>query len=100
MWDVELTRQTAKDLQRVRATGLGEKTHRLLETVQRDPFTTPSSFEPLQGNLARHYSRRINLQHRIVYEVLREPHQRNDNCYEGTVRILRMWTRYDGLGRI
>lgn len=100
VWDVELARQAAKDLQRARAAGLGEKTHRLLETVQRNPFATPPAFGPLQGNLAGLHSRRINLQHRLVYELLREPHGRNDAHYEGTVHILRMWTHFDGLGII
>ena len=99
MWDVELARQAVKDLKRVRAAGLGEKAHRLIEVVQRDPFVTPPAYEPLQGSLTGCYSRRINRQHRLVYEVFRDPHERGDRKYEGTVRILRMWTHYEGLGR-
>lgn len=60
-------------------------------------FAAPPAFEPPQGSLAGCYSRRINRRHRLVYKMLREPHERNDNHCEGTVRILRMWTRYDGL---
>lgn len=99
MWDIELGRQAVKDLKQIRAAGLGEKTHRLIEVLQQGPFITPPPFEPLQGNLAGSYSRRINLQHRLVYEVFKDPHERDGDQYEGTVRILRMWTRYEGLGR-
>lgn len=60
-------------------------------------FAAPPAFEPPQGSLAGCYSRRINRRHRLVYKMLREPHERNDNHCEGTVRILRMWTRHDGL---
>ncbi|WP_273447482.1 Txe/YoeB family addiction module toxin [Thermophilibacter provencensis] len=97
MWDIELTKQAAKDLKRVRAAGLGDKAHSLIEVLQRDPFSTMPSFEALVGNLEGCYSRRINRQHRLVYEIYQEPHERKGIQYKGTVRILRMWTHY---GRI
>lgn len=99
MWGIELSRQAVKDLKMVRSAGIGEKAHRLIEALQCDPFITPPSFEPLQGNLAGAYSRRINLQDRLVYEVFRDSHGRDGRQYEGTVRILRMWSHYEGVER-
>lgn len=99
MWDIELTKQAVKDLKRVRVAGLGEKTHRLIEVLQLNPLSSPPAFEALVGNLDGCYSRRINRQHRLVYEIYQEPHVRNGEHYEGAVRILRMWTHYEGVGR-
>ena len=97
MWDIELTKQAAKDLKKAQDAGLGKKIHDLIEVVQRDPFGTPPSFEPLTGNLDGCYSRRINIQHRFVYEVFPGTYERDGVEYEGAVRILRMWTHYEKL---
>lgn len=99
MWDIELTKQAAKDLKLIRAAGFGDKTHSLIEVLQRDPLSPIPSYEALAGNLSECYSRRINRQHRLVYELHQDPHERKGVQYEGTVRILRMWTHYEGLGR-
>lgn len=85
-WRVVYSRQAQKDAKLLAATGLKPRAAALLEVIAADPFTTPPRFEKLVGNLAGCYSRRINIQHRLVYEVLAE---------ERTVHVLRMWTHYE-----
>lgn len=85
-WSVVYAKQALKDAKKVKAGGLKEKAHALLEVLESDPFQNPPPFEKLVGDLSGAYSRRINIQHRMVYEVF--PKQR-------TVRVLRMWTHYD-----
>ena len=97
MWYVEFTRQAAKDAKRLKAAGLDVKAKSLIEVVREDPFGTPPSFEALVGSLSGLYSRRINLQHRFVYSVMREPFEKDGVSYDGVVRIVRMWTHYEGV---
>jgi len=85
-WSVVYAKQALKDAKKVKAIGLKEKAQALLEVLEIDPFQNPPPFEKLVGDLSGAYSRRINIQHRLVYEVF--PEQR-------TVRVLRMWTHYD-----
>jgi Txe/YoeB family toxin of toxin-antitoxin system len=85
-WEVILSKQAVKDAKKIRRAGLKTQTRRLLEALQDDPFKTPSRFEKLTGNLAGFYSRRINIQHRLVYRVERE---------RRVVHVLRMWTHYE-----
>ena len=85
-WSVVYAKQALKDAKKVKAGELKEKAHALLEVLESDPFQNPPPFEKLVGDLSGAYSRRINIQHRLVYEVF--PKQR-------TVRVLRMWTHYD-----
>lgn len=75
-----------KDAKKIAASGLKSKAQELLTILANDPFQNPPPFEKLVGDLAGTYSRRINIQHRIVYEVFSE---------EKTVRVLRMWTHYE-----
>jgi toxin YoeB len=83
-WQVILSKQAAKDAKRLSNSGLKDKAQEILAVLQENPFEPP--YEKLLGNLRGYYSRRINIQHRIVYEVIEE---------EQTVRILRMWTHYE-----
>jgi toxin YoeB len=83
-WQVILSKQAAKDAKRLSSSGLKDKAQEILAVLQENPFEPP--YEKLLGNLRGYYSRRINIQHRIVYEVIEE---------EQTVRILRMWTHYE-----
>jgi toxin YoeB len=83
-WQVVLSKQAAKDAKRLSNSGLKDKAQAILIILQENPFEPP--YEKLLGNLRGYYSRRINIQHRIVYEVIEE---------EQTVRILRMWTHYE-----
>lgn len=82
-WRVVYTRQAQRDSKKLAASGLRPKAEALLEILSRDPFEDPPPFEKLLGDLAGVYSRRINIHHRLVYQVL--PDLR-------TVKVIRMWT--------
>ncbi len=85
-WQVVFSRHAQKDAQKLSAAGLKQKAQELLALLVVDPFQTPPPCEKLVGDLAGAYSRRINIQHRLVYEVF--PNER-------TVRVLRMWSHYE-----
>ena len=85
-WAIVYARQAMKDAKKLTVSGLKPKAQELLAVLADDPFQHPPPFEKLVGDLAGAYSRRINIQHRIVYEVFPK---------EETVRILRMWTHYE-----
>jgi Txe/YoeB family toxin of toxin-antitoxin system len=85
-WRVVFTRQAAKDSKKVARPGFRPKVEYLLKILEKDPFQSPPQFEKLVGDLAGAYSRRINVQHRLVYQILAQ---------ERTVKVLRMWTRYE-----
>lgn len=85
-WHVVFTRQAQKDAAKLSAAGLRPKAETLLAILRENPFQNPPSYEKLVGDLAGAYSRRINLQHRLVYQVLED---------ERTVKVLRMWSHYE-----
>ncbi|PZN78972.1 MAG: Txe/YoeB family addiction module toxin [Candidatus Methylumidiphilus alinenensis] len=85
-WRLVYTKQAQKDAAKLAAAGLKEKAEELLTVLRENPFQTPPRYEKLVGDLSGAYSRRINLQHRLVYQVLQE---------ERTVKIIRMWTHYE-----
>ena len=85
-WIIVFTRQARKDAKKLGAAGLKEKAEELLEILGNNPFQTPPPFEKLVGDLAGAYSRRINIQHRLVYQVLEQ---------ERIVKVIRMWTHYE-----
>jgi toxin YoeB len=85
-WQVLFTRQAQKDARKIATSGLRPKAEQLLEILANDPFQKPPPFEKLLGDLTGAYSRRINIQHRLVYQVLAE---------ERIVKVLRMWTHYE-----
>ena len=85
-WEVVFARQAAKDAKKLAAGGLKPKALELLGILANDPFQNPPPLEKLVGDLSGAYSRRINIQHRIVYEVFTN---------EKIVRVLRMWTHYE-----
>ena len=80
------TKQAQKDAKKLAKSGLKEKALDLLTILSRDPYQSPPSFEKLVGDLAGAYSRRINVQHRLVYQVLEK---------ENIVKVIRMWTHYE-----
>jgi len=86
MWKLLFSKDSQKDAKKLASANLRPKAEAILEILMKDPFTTPPPFEKLKGDLNGAYSRRINIQHRIVYQVL------ND---EKIVRILRMWSHYE-----
>jgi toxin YoeB len=85
-WQLVFARHAEKDAKKLAAAGLKAKAQNLLELLQNDPFQNPPPYEKLVGDLAGAYSRRINIQHRLVYEVFAKEH---------VVRVLRMWTHYE-----
>lgn len=97
MYMVIFTKQAAKDAKKLKAAGLDAKAKDLAAVVSSDPFAYPPAFEPLVGSLEGMYSRRINRQHRFVYEVIEEPSETNEEAFDGTVKVLSMWTHYETL---
>ncbi|MGH8629228.1 MAG: Txe/YoeB family addiction module toxin [Burkholderiales bacterium] len=85
-WTRVYTRQAMKDAKKLKASGLKGQAQELLQLIERDPFAHPPPSEKLVGDLAGACSRRINIQHRLVYQVLKA---------ERTVTVLRMWTHYE-----
>ncbi len=85
-WRVVFTPQATKDAKKLDRSGLKPKAQALLEILATDPFQSPPPFEKLVGDLSGAYSRRINIQHRLVYQVLKR---------ERIVKVLRMWTHYE-----
>ena len=85
-WRIVYTRQAQGDAKKIAAAGLRQKAEKLLEILSENPFQTPPSFEKLIGDLSGAYSRRITIQHRLVYQVLQEIK---------TVKVIRMWTHYE-----
>ena len=85
-WNLVYSKYALKDAKKISAVGLKDKTLVLLGVLKADPFQNPPPYEKLVGDLQGAYSRRINIQHRLVYEIFRK---------EKTVRILRMWTHYE-----
>jgi toxin YoeB len=85
-WRLVFTKQAQKDAKRLAAAGLRRKAKELLEVIRENPFKTPPPYEKLMGDLAGAYSRRINIQHRLVYQVHEDL---------GVVKVLRMWTHYE-----
>lgn len=85
-WQLVYAKHAQKDAKKLAAAGLKDKAMELLAVLAADPFQNPPPYEKLVGDLAGAYSRRINIQHRLVYEVFPQ---------ERTVRVLRMWTHYE-----
>jgi toxin YoeB len=86
MYQIVLSRKAVKDAKKIANAGLKPNVTRLLKILAGNPFESPPHYEKLKGNLSGFYSRRINLQHRLIYEVFEE---------DKIVRILRMWTHYE-----
>lgn len=97
MYRVVYEKQAAKDIKNLKSAGLDKKAKERIEVVRETPFQTPPSYEGLIGNLQGYYSRRVNIQHRLVYQVYAESVVIDSVEYEGMVKIIRMWTHYDGL---
>lgn len=97
MYAVKFTKQAAKDAKKLKAAGLDKKAKALVEVLKNDPFQEAPAYETLVGNLSGLYSRRINLQHRLVYQVYAEPFAEGGKEFDGTVKVVRMWTHCEGL---
>ena len=86
IWRVVFTRQAAKDAKKIARAGFRPQAEKLLAVLAADPFRNPPPYEKLVGDLAGAYSRRINIQHRLVYQVLKD---------QRIVKVIRMWTHYE-----
>ena len=85
-WQLVFTKQAKKDAKKIAHSGLKPQTERLLEIIKEDPLKNPPPYEKLVGDLSGAYSRRINIQHRLVYQVIEDIK---------TVKVIRMWTHYE-----
>ncbi|MBT3472115.1 MAG: Txe/YoeB family addiction module toxin [Gammaproteobacteria bacterium] len=85
-WSLVYTKQAQKDAKKLTASGLKKKAKDLLNIVETNPYQNPPPYEKLVGDLAGAYSRRINIQHRLVYQVIEK---------ERTVKVIRLWTHYE-----
>ena len=85
-WSVVFTKQAQKDAKKIASSNLKPQAQRLLDLIAKNPFQNPPPYEKLVGDLAGAYSRRINIQHRLIYQVY---------TAEKTVKVLRMWTHYE-----
>ena len=86
MWRVVFTKYAQKDAKKLAASGLKKKALTLIEILKKNPFRTPPPYEKLMGDLSGAYSRRINIKHRLAYQVLNQ---------KKVVKVLRMWTHYE-----
>ena len=84
-WKVVFTKQAQKDARKLATSGLKPKAEKLIEIIRKNPFRKPPSYEKLVGDLSGAYSRRINIQHRLIYQILEK---------EKTVKVIRMWPHY------
>jgi len=85
-WKLVYTKQAQKDAKKLAASGLKKKAKGLLDLIKENPYQNPPPYEKLVGDLSGAYSRRINIQHRLVYQVYEEEH---------TIKIIRLWTHYE-----
>ncbi|MEI8340379.1 MAG: Txe/YoeB family addiction module toxin [Verrucomicrobiota bacterium] len=85
-WSIVFTKQSQKDAKKVAFSNLRPQTQRLLDILSKNPFQNPPPYERLIGDLEGAFSRRINIQHRLVYQVYQD---------EKTIKVLRMWTHYE-----
>ena len=85
-WDLVYTKQAQKDAQKLASSGLKNKAKSILDIIQIDPYQNPPPYEKLVGDLSGAYSRRINIQHRLVYQIYEEEH---------IIKVIRLWTHYE-----
>ena len=88
MYRIVYRKQALKDLEKIKASNLKDKTRKLIDIIKENPYKNPPPYEKLVGDLDGAYSRRINLQHRLIYQVLEQ---------EQTIKIVRMWTHYENI---
>jgi Txe/YoeB family toxin of toxin-antitoxin system len=85
-WELVYTKHAQKDAKKLVASGLKDKAKSLLEIIEKDPYQNPPPYEKLVGDLSGAYSRRINIQHRLVYQVYEKEH---------VIKVIRLWTHYE-----
>lgn len=97
MYKIFYTKQALKDIDNLKKSGINAKAKALVDIIRENPYQIPPRYEKLVGNLDGIISRRINIQHRLVYQVYEEVFVEDGIEYEGTVKIIRMWTHYEGV---
>lgn len=88
MYTIEFHKRALKDVERIKQNNLGQKAKQLVEVIKENPFQTPPPYEKLVGDLSGMYSRRINIKHRLIYQVIED---------RKIVRILSLWSHYEGV---
>ena len=97
MYKIVFTKQALKDLDNLKKSGISAKAKALVDIIRKNPYQIPPRYEKLVGNLDGIISRRINIRHRLVYQVYEESFVEDGTEYEGIVKIIRMWTHYEGV---
>lgn len=97
MYKIVFTKQAIKDLDNLKKAGISSKAKALVDIIRDNPYQKPPRYEKLVGNLEGIISRRINIQHRLVYQVYEESFIEKDIEYQGTIKIICMWTHYDNV---
>lgn len=97
MYKIVFTKQATKDIEKLKSANIASKAKNLVEVIRNNPYQNPPRYEKLVGKLDGILSRRINIQHRLVYQVYEEPFVQNGVNYQGTIKVIRMWTHYDGI---
>ena len=97
MYKIVFTKQSLKDLDNLKKSGISAKAKALVDIIRDNPYQIPPRYEKLVGKLDEIISRRINIQHRLVYQVYEEVFVEAGTEYEGIVKIIRMWTHYEGV---
>ena len=95
---VIFSRQALKDLQKLKQAGLGRQAKEITDILMANPYKTPPRFEKLSGDFRDYFSRRINIQHRYVYQIMQNTdglHDKDGVMYTGIIHVLRMWTHYE-----
>ena len=97
MYKIVFTKQALKDLDNLKKSGISSKAKKLVDVIKENPYQNPPRYEKLVGNLEGTFSRRINIQHRLVYQIYEGKFVENEIEYKGIVKIIRMWTHYDDI---
>ena len=97
MYRIVYTKQAIKDLENLKKSGISDKAKMLVDVIKENPYQNPSRYEKLVGKLDGILSRRINIQHCLVYQVYEEKIEENGVECQGTIKIIRMWTHYEGM---
>jgi len=97
MYKIVFTKQALKDLENLKKIGISNNAKVLVDVIRENLYQNPPRYEKLVGKLDGILSRRINIQHRLVYQIYEEIIIENDVEYQGTVKIIRMWTHYDNI---
>lgn len=95
MYKIVFTKQALKDLEKLKQANISNKAKALVDLIRENPYQNPPRYEKLVGRLDGILSRRINIQHRLVYQVEEETFVEDGTSYKGRIKIIRMWTHYD-----